>query len=176
MSAPQLPVALIALVTVLIDGNVTPAAPPARLVDGHVIAPVALVARFADRVETFADGGVLATRGDRACDARSVDGMVAVAPLARCLGAELAWDGRAKTIALSFPQPSGVRTHAPYDPNAPRVAPTTIFTPEPSPPTPRAIETGIPRPRRTGVPEEPTFPFPTTSPFPPARGSRPKSL
>lgn len=174
MIAPQLPVALAALVTVLVDGAVTPSAPPARLAGGRVVAPSALVARLADRVDVLPDGTLTAARGERRCVARVADGMVTLAPLARCLGATVTWDGASRTIAFAFAEPRGARTHAPYDPAAPRVTPTTLFTPEPSPPTPRAIATGVPRPRRTAIPEEPSFPFPPSSPAP-STSSRPKS-
>lgn len=163
MTAPQLPVALAALVTVLVDGSVAPSSPPAQLVGGHVVAPVVLVAKLADRVVTFPDGGLTATRGPYACAARAIDGMIVLAPLARCLGASVAWDPGAKTIALSFEMPGAVRTHPPFDVNAPQVTPTMIFTPEPPPSTPRAIATGVPRPRRTAIPATPSFPQPASS-------------
>ncbi len=169
MNAPYLPVALSAIVTVVLNGVTTPSAPPAQLVGGHVLAPPALIAKFADRVTTFPDGGLTATRGERACDAQPVmQHMVALAPLARCLGAHVAWDPDGKTITLAFPSSIDVRTPAPYVPTAPQVAPTTIFTPEPPPPTPRAIETGVPHPRRTAIPETPSLPLesPPTSPRP----------
>ena len=165
MSPPYLPVALSALVTVLINGTPAPSSPPAQLAGGHVLAPPVLIAKFADRVTTFPDGGLTATRAERACVALPVmEHMVALAPLARCLGAHVAWDPQAKTITLAFPTSVDVRTPAPFDVTAPQVAPTTIFTPEPPSPTPRAIETGVPRPRRTAIPETPSLPVPSETP------------
>ncbi len=154
-----------ALVTVVLNGSFVPSDPPPSLRDARVVGSLALVARFADRIETAPDGTVTARRGERACVAQPLPGtdpaLVALAPLARCLGGHVAWDGGTKTLLLAFDGPVEVRTLPPYDPSAPRVAPTTVFTPEPAPPTPRVIATGSPRPRRTPIPvTAPTAPRP----------------
>ena len=130
-----------------------------------MVGSLALVARFADRVDTAPDGTVTARRGELACVARPVPGtdpaLVAVAPMARCLGGHVAWDGATKTLMVAFDGPVDVRTLPPYDPSAPRVAPATVFTPEPAPPTPRVVATGSPHPRRTPIPvTAPTAPRP----------------
>ena len=147
----------------IVDGSFVPSVPSASLRDGRVVAPVALVARIADRIDVGADGTVSARRGERTCVARpAVPGepaLLAIGPLARCLGAYVAWDGRTKTLSVSFGGPITIGTPRPYDPNAPRVAPTTVFTPEPAPPTPRVIVTGSPQPRRTAIPVTPSWPF-----------------
>ncbi len=168
MTFAYLPVALAALVIVVVDGSVVPSAPPAELLAGHVVGPPALVARFAERIEVAGDGALTATRGGRSCAARTVDaarGLVALAPLARCLGAaHVDWDARTKTLALAFDGPILLRTMPPFDPAAPQVAPTTVFTPEPASPTPRSVDTGAPRPRRTAIPVTPSSLDPAPSP------------
>ena len=170
--APQLlPVAVAVLVGVMVDGMFVPTVPAATLRDGRVAAPLELVARIADRVETAPDGTVIVLRGERTCTTRPLAGtdpaLIVLAPLARCLGAtHVAWDGAGKTLGLVFEGPVVVRTLPPFDPTAPQVAPTTVFTPEPGPPTPRVIATGSPRPRRTAVPLVAPPPAAITSPRP----------
>lgn len=163
MTPPQIPVA--AFVALLIDGVFAPAAPPAQLLDGRVLAPAAFVARIADRVALGEDGTMRAERGQHKCSARTQTvgeaAFVAVAPLARCLGANVAWDARTRSLGLAFAADTALDTPAPYDPAAPRVRATTIFTPEPPPPTPRVIATGAPRPRRTAIPAVPSLPLAT---------------
>ena len=167
---------LAALVTVVVNGSFVPSDPPASLRDAHVVGSLALVARFADRVDVAGDGTVTAWRGERSCTARPLartdPALVAIAPLARCLGGHVAWDGRSKSLLLAFDGPVELRTPPPYDPNAPRAVPTMVFTPEPAPPTPRVIATGSPLPRRTAIPVTPSWPL--LSPAPVATPTAPR--
>jgi hypothetical protein len=163
------PVHLPAVVLVLVQGAFVSSAPPAMLAGGHVIAPIQLVARFADRVEAR-DGIVRISRGSRTCAVRALTAtapvLIALAPLARCLGAAVAWDGRAKTFAIAFAGEFTIRPLPTFDPTAPQVAPTTVFTPEPPPPAPRTIDSASPRPRRTAIPVVPSWPLASTAPRP----------
>jgi len=153
------------LVAVLVDGAFVPSAPPASLAAGQVVAPAALVAQFVDRVDVR--GGTLtARRGERRCSVRAAGdaAWVLLAPLARCLGARLSWDAHAKTLAIAFASAVTIRALPAFDPSAPQVAPTAVFTPEPAPPAPRVIDTEPPRPRRTAIPVTPAWPFAITNP------------
>jgi len=166
-----------ALVTVVLNGAFVPSVPAASLRDARVVGPLGLVARFAERVDSAPDGTVTATRGGRVCAARPVAAtdppLVAIAPLARCLGGHVTWDGKTKSLLLAFGGPVEVRTLPPYDPNAPRAVPTMVFTPEPAPPTPRVIATGSPRPRRTAIPVTPSWPVLAPAPVPTPTAPRP---
>lgn len=158
-----------ALVAVLVDGVFLPSAPPAMLVGGHVIVPVELVARFASSVEVRG-GNVTARREDATCSARSLTlgdpVLVELTPLARCLGAHVTWDGRSKTLSLAFPNAVTIKPLPSYVPLAPQASPSTVFTPQPAPPSPRPIEVGSPRPRRTAIPVAPSWPVASTAPSP----------
>ncbi|HEV3088870.1 MAG TPA: hypothetical protein VGX96_16785 [Candidatus Elarobacter sp.] len=164
-----LPVIVVALVTVVVNGEFVPVAPPAMLRGGRVVAPADLIARISDRIDANADRTIVARRGERACAAMPAGSddppVFAVAPLARCLGAHVSWDASGKTLQLAFDDgPRVVRTLPPFDPLAPQAPPTTIFTPEPAPATPRAIATGSPQPRRTAIPVTPSWPLTSPSP------------
>jgi hypothetical protein len=153
--------AVAAFVDVVINGVLAPTTTPAQLVAGRVVAPVEIVTRIARSVVVDARGrSLVAMRADRTCAAAIIADAVVLAPLARCLGADIAWDPAARVVAIAF-LPEALRSHPPFDASAPQVVPTVIFTPEPAPPTPRAVSTGVPRPRRTPIPigPGPTDPY-----------------
>lgn len=160
MTSPYPAGVFAALVAVVINGTLVPSGLPATLRGGKVVGPAGLVARFADRVE-LSDGRLKAMRGERTCVGRVIDAdaeLVELAPLARCLGAQhVVWDTRSRTLALTFDEPSTLRSMPPFDPSSPQVSPTTVFTPEPTQ-APRDIDSGMPRPRRTPIPVTPTSP------------------
>ena len=148
-------------VIVIVNGSIVAGVPPARLIGGHVMAPVRVVASFADRTVIGDDGAIVVTVGAHRCIVRlgtTVEGepYVPLAALAQALGGSVLYDAHSRSIALHFDAQRAVRTPQPFDPAAPRVAPTMVFTPEPRPATPRPIETGAPRPRRTAIPETPS--------------------
>ncbi len=157
-----------ALVAVVIDGAIVPSVPTATLAMGRVLGPPELIARFATRVQMLDDGELVVERNGRLCTARAQSGdvldRVPLEPLVRCLGGSSVWDERGHTLSITFARSTGVATPAPFDPSAPQVAPTTVFTPEPASPTPRAIASGSPRPRRTAIPVTPSWPVPSTVP------------
>lgn len=158
------------LAAVIVDGALVPSIPPASVLAGRVVGPPRLVAAFADQVVVGSDGRVIARRGALTCTAPALTAgdppLVALAPLARCLGAAISWDARAHTLALAFgpeaplptPTPQAVPVGTP-SPTAPSPGPAT------PPPTisPRPVLTGVPMPRRTAIPALPSWPVPAAT-------------
>jgi hypothetical protein len=164
------PLHLLVLAVVIVDGALVPSIPPASVLMGRVVGPPRLVAAFADQVVVGADGTVIARRGALTCTAPALTPgdppLVALAPLARCLGAAVSWDARAHTLALAFGPEAPLPT-----PTPPAVSPATPAAATPSsgpataPPTasPRPVLTGIPMPRRTAIPALPSWPVPAAT-------------
>jgi hypothetical protein len=177
-----------AVVVVILNGAIVASAPPAQLLFGHVMAPLApIVTRFTERAVLDGDTITL-VRGDRTCvlhigsDAIACNGVASTLPVApfgrdgiayvplaevaRALGGAAEYDPHTRIAALDVAPPTDLRTPAPYDPNAPQTAPTTIFTPTPPPATPRPVDSGSPQPRRTAIPVDPSRVPETTDPRP----------
>jgi hypothetical protein len=168
---------MIAPVAVLLNGVLIPAVPPALLVAGQVMAPVApIVTRFAERVAVDPSGTILIeARGHRcrfrigvaeaACDGRTAplefapflaDGtaFVPLGDIARALGGELVFDPTSATAEVRLEPLHALETPPPS--GAPPGGPTPALTPGPQP-TPSPPETGTsPRPRRTPLPALPS--------------------
>ena len=181
---------ILAAVIVILNGAIVASAPPAQLLFGHVMAPLApIVTHFADRAALDGDR-ITVSRGGKTCvlrigsSALVCDGItnvlpvvpfgrdgIAFVPLAEIAGAfggTVTYDARAHTAALNVPPASDIKTPAPFDPGAPQASPTTIFTPTPTPTqaTPRPVDSGSPQPRRTAIPVVPSRGDETISPRP----------
>jgi hypothetical protein len=170
---------MLAAIVVLVNGAFVPAAPPVRRLFGHVMAPLLpVVARLVDTV-TLDGNDVILTRGARTCvlrvgspgfrcddgSVRTVgvapfgrDGAVyvPVAAVAAAFGGSATYDARTPTIGIVMPVRWDVATPPPFDPSAPQVVPTRVFTPQPGPPSPRPAVSGPPQPRRTAIPATPS--------------------
>ena len=165
-----LPVAVLPVVIVVLNGVPLPAVPPAQLVAGRVMAPVApVVTRLVRRVAVESFGAiVLEARGHRctfrvgwataACDDRfeplesapyERDGTVflPLGDVARVLGGTLSFDPASGTAQLRLAPEHELVTPPPS--GAPPGGPSPALTPGPTP-TPNRPEVGpSPRPRRT---------------------------
>jgi hypothetical protein len=175
-------------VIVILNGAIVASAPPAQLLFGHVMAPLApIVTRFTERAVLDGDTITLARNG-RTCvlrigsDAMLCDGVtialpvrpfgrdgtafVPLAEVARAFDGVTEFDPHTRIAALDVHGTTTLRTPEPFDPNAPQAAPTTIFTPTPPPATPRPVDSGSPQPRRTAIPVDPSRGAETTDPRP----------
>lgn len=161
------------VVTIILNGAIIPSFAPARLAGGRVTGPLTpIVARIASRTVYLPGSGlILIERSSHRiviAVAFVADGVpyVPIAPVVRALGGEVAYDARTHTLAISLDGEHEAATPAPFDPSAPQAVPTMLFTPEPPKPTPRAIDTGEPRPRRTAIPVVPSQPQAAPEPSP----------
>jgi hypothetical protein len=169
-----------AIVIVILNGAIVASAPPAQLLFGHVMAPLApIVTHFTARAALDGDTITL-VRGGRTCvlrvgsDAFACDGVpgtlpvapfgrdgaafVPLAEIARAFGGTATFDARRRIVSINVPPPTNLNTPAPFDPGAPSATPTTVFTPSPAPapPTARPTGAGSPLPRRTAIPAIPS--------------------
>jgi hypothetical protein len=152
--------------------------PQARLVGGHVMVPLgALTSRIVEQAQ-LAPGFIRLSRGALTCSLvpdsttfmcggktyraavapfRS-DGtaFVPLAEIAHAFGASVEYDARSHTVALTVPL-GALRSPLPFDPLAPQVAPTQVFTPQPTPAAAiPPVPSGPARPRRTAIPVNPS--------------------
>jgi hypothetical protein len=177
-----------AAVIVILNGAIVASAPPAHLLFGHVMAPLApIVTRFTDRAALDGDT-ITVVRGGTTCvlrvgwDVMACRGIISrlpVAPfgrggvayvpladIARAFGGHVTYDARARIASVDVRPLTDLKTPAPFDPSAPQAAPTAVFTPSPPPATPRPLDSGSPQPRRTPIPVTPSRDAETTSPRP----------
>ena len=171
----------LAAVIVILNGAIVASVPPAQLLFGHVMAPLApVITRFTARVALDGDTITLA-RGSRTCvfrigsDAYACDGVAGTLPVApfgrdgtafvplaevvRAFGGALEYDPHSGIVALDVPPETDLKTPAPFDPAAPSATPTTVFTPSPTPAPPAATAlpgAATPLPRRTAIPAIPS--------------------
>ena len=162
-------------VTITVNGALASGAQPVALVDGHVVGEVgASVERFAswvtfspangtiiivrDRHRVIVRGGranlVVDGHPQRVTPSPVMEGTELIAPLApivRGLGGTAHYDTRTRTFAIAFLAPPALSPAPPFDPLAPTVAPTVLFTPELHP-TPRVTLSGPWTLRRTPIP------------------------
>jgi len=170
---------MLAAIILVLNGAFLPTTPAPRRLFGYVMVPlVPVVARIADRVTVNGDD-VMLVRGTHDCIFRvgspafrcddgaprsagvapfARDGIVFVpiGAVARALGGSVLADARSGAVEIAMPPHWAVVTPAPFDPNAPHVVPTQVFTPQPGPPTPQVMVSGDPRPRRTALPATPS--------------------
>jgi hypothetical protein len=163
------------MLVVVVNGTAVPAAPPALLVAGRVAVPVLpIVTRIAERARVDPLGTIEIERSGHRCVLHVGDlsatcddrihpldvapfarGGVTYVPLAavvRALGGSVSYDAASTTASVQLSAERRVDTPPPFDAGAPQATPTTIFTPQPPPPTSRPVEHESPHPRRTAIP------------------------
>jgi hypothetical protein len=146
-------------VTVLVDGHPLAAYERAYVAGGRVFAPVSpLLTRLADRV-WFEGDTLVVERGTRrvriplapASAGQLGAAYVMVGPVLRALGASVRYEPALRRVTVSTPLPAAVASPTPFNPGAPSVSPSAVFTPA-EPATARPVWTGSPLPRRSALP------------------------
>jgi hypothetical protein len=157
------------VVTVVLGGISLPSSQPAWVSpQGFVYAPIDPIVQsiaqsvqvdprdLAVTIERNGKRAVLASPEDVVAQA---DGTIYVrlATVVRDLGGSASFDSVRKVVTIEMPGPAPVTSPTPFNPANPSVAPTMIFTPQPTT-TPRPAPSGIPQPRRTPVLVVPSYP------------------
>jgi hypothetical protein len=140
----------------LVDGRPLPTYFRAYVADGRVFAPLEpVLLRLADRA--WVEGSTLIVERDGRSirvllpgGDRTETAYIAVGPLVRSLGDNIAYDARRRRLEV-WTQALTVSEPTPFDGSVPTVPPRLIFTPQPVP-TPRPVWSGPPVPRRTPLP------------------------
>jgi hypothetical protein len=145
----------------VLDGRPLRSYTPLYVTHGRIVGPVdPFVTRVAERMEYIGPFAVF-VRGEKRVQIRLLhrepgqlrETYVPLVPLLRALGESVVIDASRGVIEVTTPKNSTVRPPDPFDPLAPQVSPSAVFTPMPQP-TPRPVWTGVPRPRRTPVPND----------------------
>jgi len=161
------------IVTILIDGAPVDGSVAARLRGGVVIVPLEpYLGAIAQRIESDQDGrrfvfergsrtvtvsiGSQIARSGAAAESlpiapylRGGNAFIPLAAVARGLGADVDYDGAAKTLHVTLP-PEPLATLTPAGRWTPGPGPFQTFAP-PQTPAPEPQVTGIPKPRRTPI-------------------------
>jgi hypothetical protein len=149
-------------VSIVVDGRPLAAYVRAYEFEGRVYAPVSpLLTRLADRVWSQGNTLVIVRGNARVrvallhARAGPLDGdFVAVGPVLRALGASVQYEPAVRRLIVRVPSRAVVESPTPFNPSAPSVRPSAVFTPTLSP-TPRPVWSGSPLPRRTPLPVPP---------------------
>ncbi|MFN2450078.1 MAG: hypothetical protein ABR508_09900 [Candidatus Baltobacteraceae bacterium] len=144
---------------VVLNGTPVRAYHAAYLLRGRVMAPLEpYITLLAASIET--DGArVTVRRGDRFSEVAAYDGYIAIAPVLRALGAQVAYDPRTRVMAIRIAKAPPFATPTPFNRAVPQAPPLAIFTPVPQV-TPRPVVSGKPVPRRTPLPVSVASPTP----------------
>jgi len=142
----------------VLDGRPIRSYTPLTLLRGRVVGPVEpYLTPIAEQI-SYADGYLVLTRGARRIrvpmamrPGTALDqARLPLVPLLRALGERVDVDAPRGWIEVTSPAPVVARP-APFDPSAPQVPPTVVFTPAPVA-TPKTAWDGVPVPRRTPIP------------------------